>query len=302
MRLDDEAESANVQDRRGRAPLAIGGGGLAVLVVAALIAVFVFKIDPAKVLDVVLSQAGVQAPDSAAPQTPSTAAPRDPQAVFAAKVLRSTEEVWGKRFADVGRTYSPPTLVLYATATTTGCGFGQAAMGPFYCAQDRSVYLDLGFFQELKDRFGAPGDFARAYVIAHEVGHHVQNLLGITRQATEAEGAAQDRVDANKVSVKIELQADCFAGVWAKSFAASGRADPGDLDAALNAASAVGDDRLQKQTQGEVVPDSFTHGSSAQRQHWFQAGYQSGDPDACDTFGTGVGFAHPTSAGAPATP
>lgn len=279
MRLDDEAESTNVEDRRGRGAAVIGGGGLLV-VVAALIAIFVFKVDPSEVLNALNT---VQVPAEQGKE----GAPGDAQGAFAAKVLRSTEEVWTQKFAGAGRTYTPPKLVLYDNLAGTGCGLGQSAMGPFYCPQDRRMYLDLSFFHDLESRFGAPGEAARAYVIAHEIGHHVQTLLGISDQVQAAQRGAGSREQANKVSVQTELQADCFAGVWAR---ASGRLDANDIDQALAAAAAVGDDRLQRETQGTVVPDSFTHGSSAQRQHWFRVGFKSGDPDACDTFGTGVGF------------
>jgi hypothetical protein len=285
MRLDDEGESGNVEDRRGLGPVAIGGGGLGAVVLA-LIGYFVFGVSP--------SQMTGGAPPGAQQQG-RMGAPSDPQGAFAAKVLKTTEDVWSAKFQAVGQTYDPPTLVLYEEATTTACGFGQAAMGPFYCPPDRRVYLDLSFFRELDQRFGAPGQAARAYVIAHEVGHHVQNLLGISDQARRAEQAAGSRAGANRISVKTELQADCFAGVWAR---ASGRLDPADIEQAMTAAAAVGDDRLQRETQGVVVPDSFTHGSSADRQKWFMTGYKSGDPNACDTFGTGVGFGRTVQGGA----
>lgn len=287
MRIDDESESTNVEDRRGLGPVAIGGGGLGVVVIA-LIAYFVFGVDPSRVIDTLGPVAG----SDPAEQQGKVGAPTDAQGAFAAKVLRSTEEVWGAKFKAIGRSYTDPTLVLYPTATITVCGYGQAAMGPFYCPQDSKVYLDLGFFQELDTRFGAPGQPARAYVIAHEIGHHVQNLLGISARATQAEQAAGDGTEHNAISVKVELQADCFAGVWARS---SPYFEAKDIDGALTAAAAVGDDRLQQQSQGTVEPDSFTHGSSAQRQRWFRAGYDSGDPNACDTFGTGVGFGRAAS-------
>jgi predicted metalloprotease len=189
----------------------------------------------------------------------------------------------------MGRTYTPPNpLVLYDQATGTQCGTGESAMGPFYCPRDLRVYLDLEFFDELSMRFGAPGDFAQAYVIAHEIGHHVQNLLGTSDKVQQAEARASSRADANRYSIALELQADCYAGVWAAhaSDASGGKValEPGDLDEGLKAAAGVGDDTLQKQTQGRVVPDSFTHGTSAQRQRWLQQGYSTGDPKACDTF------------------
>lgn len=288
MRLGDEEESGNVEDRRGLGPVAIGGGGLGVVILA-LIGYFVFGVDPGKLL-ATLDQTPAQQ------QQGALGAPKDPEGAFAAKVLRSTEEVWGAKFQAIGRRYEPPTLVLYDTATTTGCGLGQSAMGPFYCPEDRRVFLDLTFFRELDSRFGAPGEAARAYVIAHEVGHHVQNLLGISARVSDAEQAAGSRAGANKISVRTELQADCFAGVWAR---ASGRLDAADIDQAVNAAAAVGDDRLQRETQGVVVPDSFTHGSSAERTHWFRLGWNTGDPAACDTYRTGVPGFSKTAQGGP---
>jgi predicted metalloprotease len=283
MRIDDEQESGNVEDRRGMGPATIGGGAGLILVVVALVAYFAFGVDPMKILQ---AGAPIVAQDQAGAQG-AAGPPTDPQGAFAAKILRGTEEVWTARFKTIGQTYSPPHLVLYDQGATTACGYGRSAMGPFYCAQDQKVYLDLTFFQDLDSRFGAPGEAARAYVIAHEVGHHVQNLLGITDRAARAEEAADDKAASNRISIAVELQADCFAGVWAKSYP---RFEARDVAVALNAAAAVGDDRLQRETQGTVVPDSFTHGSSAQRQHWFRIGYDSGDPNACDTFGTGVGF------------
>ena len=201
-------------------------------------------------------------------------------------MLKSTEDVWTSLFRDMGRQYVDPKLVLYRDATRTACGTGQAAMGPFYCPADERVYLDLGFFDDLASRFHAPGQFPQAYVIAHEVGHHVQNQLGITAKVDQMRQSMSKR-DANALSVRVELQADCFAGVWAnRADQKSGgkMIDDKDVDQALAAASAIGDDRLQKQAQGRVVPDSFTHGSSAQRTRWFRIGLDSGDPNKCDTF------------------
>jgi predicted metalloprotease len=209
----------------------------------------------------------------------------DPQTKFVKVVLGSTEDVWSQYFQASGQRYPQPKLVLYHGRTQTACGVGQQAMGPFYCPGDQQVYLDLGFFQEMDTRFHAQGDFARAYVIAHEIGHHVQNLTGIMDKVEQArrQGAAMD--GANGLSVRQELQADCFAGVWAnRSQAQLNWLQAGDIDSALNAASAVGDDTLQKQTRGYAVPDSFTHGSSAQRQRWFKAGFASGDINSCNTF------------------
>ena len=202
------------------------------------------------------------------------------------RVLKSTEDVWTSVFRDLGRQYRDPKLVLYRDATRTECGVGQSAMGPFYCPADQRVYLDLGFFDDLERRFHAPGQFPQAYVIAHEVGHHVQNLLGISAK-TEQMKERMSKRDANALSVRVELQADCFAGVWAnRADAARGgkMIDDQDVEQALAAASSIGDDRLQRQAQGRIVPDSFTHGSSAQRMRWFRIGLDSGDPKKCDTF------------------
>jgi len=290
MRLDDEGESINVEDRRGEGggfggfggfgggPVRIGGGigGLVIIVILAL----VFGVDPRALL-------GGGGGPRQAPSQYQQAEPGGPRAddadyKFSARVLRSTEEVWGQVFQEQGATYRDPKLVIYDNATQTeGCGTGQTAMGPFYCPGDEKVYVDLGFFRELDQRFNAPGDFARAYVLAHEVGHHVQKLLGVEQQAREMMERGDAR-GADSASVKLELQADCFAGVWANH--ARQRLEPGDIEEGLRAASAVGDDTLQKESRGRVVPDSFTHGTSAQRTRWFRAGFDGGDISACDTF------------------
>jgi predicted metalloprotease len=206
-------------------------------------------------------------------QTGGTIPANDDAAQFAAFVTNDVQTAWQKIFADSGRTYQETKLVLYTGATSTGCGQGSAGMGPFYCPTDAQVYIDLDFYKELATRFGAPGDFAQAYVIAHEVGHHVQKLLGIS-----------DRVSTREDGIKLELQADCFAGVWGHAAEVEGILEPGDVDEGLGAAAAVGDDRLQKQVTGSVNPDTFTHGTSAQRTKWFRTGYEAGDPNACDTF------------------
>jgi len=208
----------------------------------------------------------------------------DKSAQFVSKVLASTEDVWTETFRETGKQYEKPRLVLFTGQTPTACGTGQTAMGPFYCPGDHKVYIDLAFYRELESRFHAPGQFAQAYVIAHEVGHHVQNLLGIADKVHSAQQRS-DKVAANALSVRMELQADCLAGVWGKR-ANSMRniLDPGDLEAALNAATAIGDDRLQQQAQGRIVPESFTHGTSAQRVHWFRRGFDSGDMGQCNTF------------------
>jgi predicted metalloprotease len=198
-------------------------------------------------------------------------------------VLGDTEDTWSRLFSQGGGTYEPPRLVLFSDAVQSACGQASAAVGPFYCPPDRQVYLDLQFFRELSERFGAPGEFARAYVIAHEIGHHVQNLLGISERV-QRQRARMDQASANALSVRLELQADCYAGVWGHSAARRNFLEPGDVEAALKAASAIGDDRLQRQSRGAVVPESFTHGSSAQRVQWFRTGLDSGDVRRCDTF------------------
>jgi hypothetical protein len=212
------------------------------------------------------------------------AKPQDEGGRFVSTVLADTEDVWGAYFAQRNQQYAAPTLVLFRGSTTTACGQGEAAMGPFYCPGDRKVYIDLSFYQTLRDRLGAPGDFAQAYVIAHEVGHHLQNLLGISERMERARGKVSER-EYNALSVRLELQADCLSGVWANhSQRGKGWLEAGDIEEALNAASKIGDDALQQQSQGRVVPDSFTHGSSAQRMRWFKRGLEAGDLGDCDTF------------------
>ena len=277
MRWQMGRSSGNIEDRRGMGPVGVGGVGVGGVVLA-LIGYFVFGIDPSTTTSILggvapaEQQAGVQG------------APTDEAGRFVDVVETSTADVWTPIFQEAGARYQPPAaVVLYDQATGTGCGMGQGAMGPFYCPQDQKVYLDLSFWNELETKFGAGGDFARAYVIAHEIGHHVQNQTGAMNQAQRlgAQGAESG-------AVRLELQADCYAGVWAaRAPAASGgqlALEQGDIEEGLGAASAVGDDRIQSATRGQVVPDSFTHGSSAQRMRWFRRGYESGDPDACDTF------------------
>ncbi|MBN9022776.1 MAG: neutral zinc metallopeptidase, partial [Rhizobiales bacterium] len=216
-----------------------------------------------------------------------TGVPADEEGQFVATVLGDTEDTWGRLFQEGGKRYQDPTLVLFDGQVQSACGFASAATGPFYCPGDRKLYLDLSFFDEMSRRFGAPGDFAQAYVIAHEVGHHVQNLLGILPQV-DAERRGASQAEANALSVRLERQAYCLAGVWAHGADAKGLLEVGDIDEALNAASQIGDDTLQKRSQGYVVPDSFTHGSSAQRSTWFKRGYEAGRVDACDTFGGAI--------------
>jgi predicted metalloprotease len=281
MRIDDERQSSNVEDRRGSGGgFAVGGGSLGIGgVEIALIAAYFFGIDPS----VLLQGGGSSAPPEAsgpAPRPPET----DQQAVFVSRVLASTEDTWTELFAKAGKQYPPPKLVLFTGSFPTACGRGQAAAGPFYCPGDGKVYIDLRFYQLMRDRFHASGDFAQAYVIAHEVGHHVQNLLGLTDQMAARRGRVSE-ADYNALSVRLELQADCFAGVWANhANRTKAILEPGDVEEAITAATAIGDDTLQKQSQGHAVPDSFTHGTSAQRVRWLRQGLQTGEVNACDTF------------------
>jgi predicted metalloprotease len=256
------------------------GGGLGVGgLVIALIAYFL-GFDPGAVVDVA-EQVVPQRETREAPK----GAPADEMGQFVAKILGSTEVVWGRIFQQSGSQYRPPTLVLYDGQVRSACGMGQAAMGPFYCPGDEKLYIDLAFFRDLQTRFRAPGDFAQAYVIAHEVGHHVQKLTGTFEKMEAARGRAS-QAEGNRASVRMELQADCYAGVWGHHAGTMNQLDAGDIAEALNAATAIGDDRLQKQTQGRVVPESFTHGSSEQRVRWFKRGMDAGRPKDCDTFST----------------
>lgn len=280
MRLDNSRQSDNVEDRRSSGPRIGGRGTIGIgTIVLALVAMY-FGVDP----NVVLQMA--EGPATEQQEAPASRPPaNDPQAVFVSKVLGETEDVWTAIFQkELNRQYVEPKLVLFRGATPTACGTGQSAMGPFYCPGDSKVYIDLSFFDELQNRFKAPGDFAQAYVIAHEVGHHVQHLLGISDQVDNLR--RRNPSQANALSVRMELQADCFAGVWAqRADAARSILEGGDVEEALAAATAIGDDRLQKQSQGYVVPDAFTHGSSAQRVRWFKRGLESGSLKQCDTFG-----------------
>jgi predicted metalloprotease len=286
MKLDDSRRSDNVEDDRGT-----GGGirGVHLGVVGTLIVLVVgyfMGVSPSTLLS--LLNGDNQAVTAPTPATPGTGASNDRQVDFVRAVLGETEDVWGAYFQNVGKTYVPPKLVLFTSSVGSACGLASSAAGPFYCPGDQKVYIDLSFYRQLATQFGAPGDFARAYVIAHEVGHHVQNLLGITDKASQAERQT-GRVGANKVSILVELQADCFAGVWAEQANQARKIlEPGDLEQGLQAASSVGDDTLQKREQGTVVPDSFTHGTSAQRVRWFRRGFESGKIDNCDTFGAGA--------------
>jgi len=287
MRMDDQRESDNLEDRRGSGMggggLRLGGGRLGLGTIAiALVASYFLGINPLTVLSM-LSGGGMPAIEQSAPPASKPPA-NDETAIFVSKVLASTEDTWNEVFRASGRQYEEPKLVLFSGVTPTACGTGQSAMGPFYCPGDQKVYIDLTFFRELKSRFKAPGEFAQAYVVAHEVAHHVQNQLGIADKVSQARQRAS-KTEANALSVRMELQADCLAGVWGKhTDTMKGVLEPGDLEAALNAASAIGDDRLQQQTQGRIVPESFTHGSSEQRVRWFKRGFESGDMNQCNTF------------------
>lgn len=276
MRWDFGRRSQNVEDRRGMGAAPAIGGGIGVIILSLIVALL--GGDPSVILQ-------NTAPPTGNYGTTQRGSPGDEQQVqFVELVLGSTEDVWTKVFREQGQRYRPPTLVLFSGVTRSGCGTAQSAMGPFYCPLDEKVYIDLDFYKELKYRLKAPGDFAQAYVIAHEVGHHVQKQLGISDQVQSLQRRVS-KTQANQLSVMLELQADCLAGVWAnQAQQAQQLLEQGDIEEGLNAASKIGDDNLQRQAQGYVVPDSFTHGSSSQRVRWFKRGLQTGDPDQCDTF------------------
>ncbi|WP_349740674.1 KPN_02809 family neutral zinc metallopeptidase [Roseateles cavernae] len=288
MKWDGRRESDNVEDQRGASPgpRRLGGGrglGLGGIVIA-LLASWAFGINPMTVLGL-LDGGGAGLPQPAESRDAVPAAkPQDPAGRFVAVVLADTEDVWGQYFAQRQQRYVPPKLVLFSGRSETACGVGEAAMGPFYCPGDHKVYIDLSFNTTLRERLGAPGDFAQAYVIAHEVGHHLQNILGISAKLDQARGRVSQR-EYNALSVRLELQADCLAGVWAHhSQRGAAWLEAGDIEEGLNAASKIGDDTLQRQSQGTVVPESFTHGSSAQRVRWFKRGLEAGELGACDSF------------------
>jgi predicted metalloprotease len=277
MRWEGARRSTNIEDRRGMSGgTMIGGGGIGMLILVLLFS-FITGTNPLELLQ----QVDSTAPESSAP----TGAPpeNDPQAQFVSAIVGDTEDTWQRIFAAKRSQYEEPMLVLFDGSVRSACGLASAAVGPFYCPADHKVYLDLSFFRELDRRFGAPGDFAQAYVIAHEIGHHVQTLMGVSEQVHRARNRGSER-ESNDLSVRMELQADCLAGVWGHHANQKQMLDPGDVEEGLQAAAAIGDDRLQRQSQGYVVPDSFTHGSSQQRVQWLRRGLQSGDPDACDTF------------------
>ncbi len=288
MRWQGRRESDNVEDRRDDNSNVTGGGGpgfriprgkggIVLLIVVVVAGYYGYDLSP-------LLGGGGQSSSISQTHSSAPANSNEQQAVkFTSVILASTEDTWSEIFQKMGKQYQPPKLVMYRGATRTGCGTGQSVMGPFYCPADKTVYLDLSFFDEMKNKLGAGGDFAQGYVIAHEVGHHVQNLLGIESKVRQ-QMQQGSQTDANHLSVKLELQADCFAGVWGHYMQQQQVLETGDLQEALNAAQAIGDDKLQQQSQGRVVPDSFTHGTSQQRYTWFKRGFDSGEPAQCNTF------------------
>lgn len=302
MRLGGERPSRNVEDRRGRGgfgvpsggsgnrsirlPMGRRGGGIGIGGILILLAVlWLLGVNPLEVLmgDGQIAPQQGETVDDRLPQPGAVGDGEDAMKDFVARVLGTTERAWEKIFAEQGQQYVLPSLVLFSDTANSDCGQGVAAMGPFYCSIDSTIYIDLSFYRDLKTRLGAPGDFAEAYVIAHEVGHHVQNLTG-TLERSAAQRARLPEAEANELSVRVELQADCYAGIWAHALRQAGTVlEEGDIEEGLNAASAIGDDRLQRQTQGHVVPESFTHGTSEQRVRWFRRGMESGEPAACDT-------------------
>jgi predicted metalloprotease len=280
MRWETGRRSDNVEDRRGvRISRKAAGGGLGTLVLV-LVALY-FGVDPS----IIINQSPISVPAPSSQSSPYSGSPEENRlADFVSVVLADTEDTWRALFRSMGKSYQEPNLVLFSGAVQSACGMASEAVGPFYCPADQKLYIDLSFYSDLKNRFGAPGDFAQAYVIAHEVGHHVQNLLGIAEKVHSLRSRVSEQ-EANKLSVMMELQADCLAGVWAHhADKARGILEAGDVEEALNAASSIGDDRLQRQSRGYVAPDSFTHGSSAQRQRWFTFGLETGDIGRCNTF------------------
>ena len=296
MRWREGRRSENVEDARGAGGgfgggrggggLRLGGGGLILLLVGA----WLFGADPMTLISILAdggSGSSIQVPDASMQGSAPAPAANDEGGQFVSVILADTEDTWSEIFATGGERYVAPKLVLFSNQVRSACGMAQAAMGPFYCPSDQKVYIDLAFYRELRDRFQAPGDFAQAYVIAHEIGHHVQTLLGTSQQVHQAQQQAS-KEQANALSVKLELQADCYAGVWAHHANRSRQLlEEGDVEEGLNAASAIGDDNIQRQTQGTVVPESFTHGSSEQRVRWFRRGLESGSMKNCDTFARG---------------
>lgn len=283
MRWQDREGSENVEDRRAGGPmrmarLPISGRTGAILLVAMLVAgYFGYDLTP------LLNMLGGGSPQISMPAGSRSGEADDELARFTSVALKTTEDAWGRIFRQAGREYAPATLVLYSGATDTACGYGESAMGPFYCPADHKVYIDLSFYRDMERKLGGGGDFALGYVLAHEIGHHVQNQLGIAKEARQRMNSAS-KTEANRISVMQELQADCFAGVWGHNMQREGILESGDLEEALNTATAIGDDRLQRQSMGRVVPDSFTHGTSRQRHEWFKRGFDTGDPGQCNTF------------------
>lgn len=284
MRWEQGRRSDNVEDRRGLGAPAMVGGGVGLVGVILAVVVALMGGDPMIVLEQ-MGGSGALGPGPVVVSQPKAPSPeQDRLADFVSVVLADTEDTWSQEFRQQGGRYTPPKLVIFDGTVSSACGLAQAAMGPFYCPNDQKVYVDLAFYRQLRQQLGAPGDFAQAYVIAHEVGHHVQHLLGIDQQVQRAQRRLPQR-EANQLSVRLELQADCLAGVWAHHTGTRrGTLEPGDIEEALNAASRIGDDTLQRQSSGRVRPDSFTHGTSVQRQEWFARGLRSGTMDACDTF------------------
>jgi predicted metalloprotease len=301
MRLDGQRGSDNIEDRRGQGGLGRGGGrlpmgfptrraggGIGIVGILIILVIgWVLGINPLALLgglDTTNSPV-VVGQDAGGGTTGTQGAPTDDGGEFVAKVLGSTEDAWTDIFAKAGKTYEKPTLVLFSGQTSSACGFASSASGPFYCPPDQKVYIDLAFYRELRERFQAPGDFAQAYVVAHEIGHHVQNLLGILPKVEQMKRQVSQE-EANQLSVRVELQADCLSGIWAHDAEARGQIEVGDIDEGLNAAAQIGDDAIQQRTRGYVVPESFNHGTSEQRSRWFKKGYEAGQMSACDTFGT----------------
>ncbi len=281
MRWGGQRESGNIEDRRGMGPVGAGGLGIGGILFV-LVVSYLTGTNPLTLLNLVENVQTVSTPETDSPAP--TGPPADKLGKFAAVVLADTEDTWQDLMPKLGRSYEEPRLVLFTDSVRSACGLGSVATGPFYCPPDRRVYLDLSFFKELAQRFGAPGDFAQAYVIAHEVGHHVQNLLGIAEKITRLQRQAS-QAEGNALSVRVELQADCFAGVWGYHAKLDRNLiEPGDFESGLRAASAIGDDRLQHRSRGSVQPETWTHGSSEQRTAWLRRGLESGDPNACDTF------------------
>lgn len=280
MKWQGGRRGGNIEDRRGMSPgAAVGGGGIGVIIIA-LIGYFVFGMEPEQIAEMASQQQG-----SASQEAGVEGTPEDEAGLFVDVIGANINDVWSGALGS----YTPPRVVLYEQGTNTGCGFGQSAMGPFYCPADQSVYLDLGFWRDMETQLGASGaDFARAYVIAHEFGHHVQTLTGASQKVREAQQKARSQEEANQYSIALELQADCYAGFWAANAARASGGDvalePGDLEEGLKTANAIGDDMIQKRTQGRVTPEAFTHGTAEQRMTWLRRGYDSGDPNVCNTF------------------